>query len=249
MRENVLIIGATSGIARALSRCLAERGCHLLLASRDLDELQRIQADLTIRYESNVAAKRFEATAYDEHAAFFDDCQQHFDGKLDGVILCHGYLPNQKEAEEHFSEARKTIDVNFLSAISVLNLAANYLEQQKSGYIAAISSVAGDRGRQSNYVYGASKAALTTYLQGLRNRLYRSGVKVLTIKPGFVDTQMTSGLVDPDSPLVASPEKVARQIDRAIQRKQDVVYSPFFWRWIMWVICAIPEWLFKRLKL
>ena len=249
MRDNVLIIGATSGIARVLCHRLAERGCQLLLAARDMEALERMATDLRLRYGQDVATRHFEATAYDQHAAFFESCQEHFAGQLDGVILCHGYLPDQAETERNFDEARKTIDINFLSAVAVLSLAADFLEQRQSGYIAAISSVAGDRGRQSNYTYGASKAALTTYLQGLRNRLYRSGVFVITIKPGFVDTPMTSGLVDPDSPLVAAPEKVARDIDRAIQTRRNVLYSPFFWRWIMTVIRLIPEWLFKRLEL
>lgn len=249
MSENVLIIGATSGIARALARWMAERGCRILLAGRDMDELQRIRKDLELRYDTEAGVMLFQATEYDTHAKFFDDCQSHFEGNLQGVIVCHGFLPDQKEAEQNFDESRKTIDVNFLSAVSVMNLAAHYLEKKKAGYIAAISSVAGDRGRQSNYIYGASKAGLTAYLQGLRNRLYPAGVQVLTIKPGFVDTAMTAGLVDPDSRMVASPQKVAKDIDRAIQRKSNVLYTPFYWRFIMWVICAIPEWLFKRLKL
>ena len=249
MRENVLIIGATSGIARALCHRLAERGCQLLLAARDLEALERMATDLTIRYGQQVATQRFEATAYDQHAMFLNACQQHFAGQLDGVIVCYGYLPDQAETQRDFNAARQTMDVNFLSVVSILNLAANSLQRQRSGYLAAISSVAGDRGRQSNYTYGASKAALTTYLQGLRNRLYPLGVHVLTIKPGFVDTPMTNGLVDPDSLLVAEPQQVARDIDRAIQRRRNVIYSPFYWRWIMTIICLIPEWLFKQLKL
>ena len=126
---------------------------------------------------------------------------------------------------------------------------ANYLESRRRGYLAAISSVAGDRGRQSNYTYGAAKAGLTAYLQGLRNRLYRSGVHVLTIKPGFVDTRMTQGRVNPNSPLVASAARVARDIDRAIRRRRNVIYTPWFWRPIMLAVRALPEFLFKRLKL
>jgi decaprenylphospho-beta-D-erythro-pentofuranosid-2-ulose 2-reductase len=249
MSENVLIIGATSGIARALVRCMAERGCQLLLAGRDMDELQRIRQDLKVCYEIDAGVMLFEATEFDTHKKFFDDCQNHFDGKLHGVVVCHGYLPDQRNAEQDFSECRKSFNVNFLSAVSVMNVAANYMEKRKSGYLAAISSVAGDRGRQSNYIYGAGKAGLTAYLQGLRNRLYPAGVHVLTIKPGFVDTKMTAGLVDPDSPLVATPQRVAMDIDRAIRRRQNVVFSPWFWRLIMAVICSIPEWIFKRLKL
>jgi short-subunit dehydrogenase len=126
---------------------------------------------------------------------------------------------------------------------------ANYLEERGRGYIAAVSSVAGDRGRQSNYTYGASKAGLSAYLQGLRNRLHPAGVHVLTVKPGFVDTPMTHGLVNPDSPLVASPEQVAADVDLAIRKRKDVIYTRWFWRAVMLVIGSIPERVFKRLKL
>ena len=146
-------------------------------------------------------------------------------------------------------EARRAIDLNFTSAVALLAPLASYLEGRRSGYLAAISSVAGDRGRQSNYTYGAAKAGLTAYLQGLRNRLYRSGVHVLTIKPGFVDTPMTRGLVNPNSPLVASPKRVARDIDRAIRRRRNTIYTPWFWRPIMLVVRLVPEFIFKRLKL
>jgi short-subunit dehydrogenase len=141
------------------------------------------------------------------------------------------------------------IDVNYTSAVSLLGLAAAHFASKKTGCICAVSSVAGDRGRQSNFLYGSTKAALTAHLQGLRNRLFRAGVAVVTIKPGFVDTAMTWGLVNPASPLVASPKRVARDMARAIERRANVVYSPWFWRWIMAIIRAIPEPLFKRMKL
>src|SRR6516164_9862855 len=125
---------------------------------------------------------------------------------------------------------RQSLDVNFLSAAELLEIAAAYFEPRRSGFIAAISSVAGDRGRQSNYTYGAAKAGLTAYLQGLRNRLWRAGVHVLTVNPGFVDTPMTRGRINPNSLLVATPERVARDIDRALRRRRDVLYTPWFWR-------------------
>ncbi len=141
------------------------------------------------------------------------------------------------------------MEINLTSAVVLLSLFANYLEDRRSGYLAVISSVAGDRGRQSNYTYGAAKAGLTAYLQGLRNRLYRSGVHVLTVKPGFVDTPMTHGRVNPDSPLVASPARVARDIDWAIRRRRNVIYTPWFWRPIMLAVRLVPEFVFKRLRL
>jgi decaprenylphospho-beta-D-erythro-pentofuranosid-2-ulose 2-reductase len=158
-------------------------------------------------------------------------------------------MTSQIKTQGDFAEAHRTIDINFTSPVSVLNLFANYFEQYQRGYIVAISSVAGDRGRQSNYVYGAAKAGLNTYLQGLRNRLHHSKVRVLTIKPGFVDTPMTHGLVNPHSPLLASPERVARDIACAVKSERDIVYTPWFWAWIMRLIRLIPELVFKRLRL
>ncbi len=166
-----------------------------------------------------------------------------------GVLLCYGQLDEQRATETDSAAARCAIDVNFTSAVSILNLVAEHLAAQKSGFIAAISSVAGDRGRQSNYTYGAAKAALTTYLQGLRNRLHPLGVQVLTVKPGFVDTPMTHGILRPDSPLVASRERVARDIDRALCRRRNVIYTPWYWWAVMTIIRSIPEFVFKRLRL
>lgn len=249
MSENVLILGATSGIARALCHAMAKRGCRLVLAGRSGDELDRLARDLQVRYGADVFVETFEATDFDGHAALVSRCVRHFGGDLTGAVLSYGYLPDQPKTQVDFSEARKTLEVNLLSAISILNLVANYLQERGRGYIVAISSVAGDRGRQSNYTYGASKAGLSAYLQGLRNRLYPAGVHVLTVKPGFVDTPMTHGLVNPDSPLVATPEQVAADVDRAIRKRKDVIYTRWFWRAVMLVIGSIPERVFKRLKL
>jgi len=220
-----------------------------LLAGRDGDELEKTAADLRLRHNVEVAIETFEALDFDSHPALIARCFTQCGGRLDGVIVCYGYLPSQQWAEQDFAEARRTVDVNFTSVVSLLNCAANALEQQGSGFIAAISSVAGDRGRQSNYIYGAAKAGLSVYLQGLRNRLARRGVHVLTIKPGFVDTPMTQGLISPQSPLLAKPDRVARDIDRALRRGRNTLYTPWFWRPIMTVIALIPEPLFKRLRL
>jgi short-subunit dehydrogenase len=246
--DNVVIVGATSGIARALADVLARRQCRLLLAGRDEQELEALAADLRVRHGTNVATERFEALDFGDHPDFWQRCQKHFDGSVTGVVVCHGYLPDQAEAERDFREIERTFAINFLSAVSVLNLAAETLGARRQGFLAAISSVAGDRGRASNYVYGASKAALSAYLDGLRNRLHASGVQVLSIKPGFVDTAMTRGKLKP-SRLLATPERVARDIDRALRRRQDVLYTPWFWRPIMAVIRGLPERIFKRLSL
>ena len=249
MSENILILGATSGIARALCHRLAKRGCRLVIAGRDADELTRIARDLEVRYDAGVFVEPFDAMDWDNHPTFFDRCVQRFDGNLSGAVLCFGYLPEQEETEVDFSELRRTVEVNFVSAVSILNRVAAHLEEQGKGFIAAISSVAGDRGRQSNYTYGAAKAALSVYLQGLRNRLQHAHVHVLTVKPGFVDTPMTQGRLNPDSLLVASPERVARDMDRGIRKGKNVVYSPWYWRAVMGAVCSIPETIFKRMKM
>ncbi|HTU23807.1 MAG TPA: SDR family NAD(P)-dependent oxidoreductase, partial [Pirellulales bacterium] len=203
MSEQVLILGATSGIAKELTRVLAARGCRLILAGRNREELEKSAVDLRVRYEASADVETFEALDFASHAALVESLLARPE-PIDGVILCYGDLPDQRQTELDVEAARRAIDVNFTSAVSMLARWANYLESRQRGYLAVISSVAGDRGRQSNYTYGAAKAGLTAYLEGLRNRLFRSGVRVLTIKPGFVDTEMTFGRVDPNSPLVAS---------------------------------------------
>ncbi|MFA7235529.1 MAG: SDR family oxidoreductase [Phycisphaeraceae bacterium] len=249
MSENIVILGATSGIAKALARRFASRRCDLLLAGRDADELNRLAADCRARFNIAAGVETFDALNFDDHAAFVDRCFAHFSGGPHCVVLCYGYMVDQQLGQRDFAEARRTIDVNFTSAVSLLERFAARFEQRRGGVIAAISSVAGDRGRQSNYLYGSSKAGLSAYLQGLRHRLYRSNVHVLTIKPGFVDTPMTAGLVKPDSPLLASPGKVARQIDLAMRRRRNVIYTPGFWRPILCLIRNLPEFLFKKTKL
>jgi NAD(P)-dependent dehydrogenase (short-subunit alcohol dehydrogenase family) len=162
------------------------------------------------------------------------------------VVLAFGYLGDQLAARD-FSVGEKVIAANFTGAASILSHCANYFETLQRGFIIGISSVAGDRGRQSNYVYGAAKGALSLYLQGLRNRLFSSGVRVITIKPGFVDTAMTYGL--PGLFLVASPQDIGERIASTPNKKPDVVYLPWFWRYIMLIIQHVPEPIFKRLKL
>jgi len=235
----VLIVGATSGIAQALARAFARQGWGLVLAGRDLPEVGRIAVDLSLRHRVPVAIVGFEATAYGEHGRLLVDWD------LEGVVVCHGYLGDQRLAEVDWEEAHRIVDVNYTSYVSVLTAAAQYFEPRGRGFLCAISSVAGDRGKQSNYVYGSAKAGVTVFMQGLRNRLHRSGVRVVTVKPGFVDTAMTYGLVKRG----ASPEKVADAVYRGVARGRDVIYVPGLWRWIMLVIRHIPEAVFKRLRL
>jgi short-subunit dehydrogenase len=211
--------------------------------------MERDAADLAIRHGVRAVVVRFDADAFDTHAGFFRDAAGRFPGGLDGVVLCYGYMADQKAAQRDFALALRTIHTNYASAVSLLEIAADYFERRGRGFICALSSVAGDRGRQSNYIYGSSKAALTAYLQGLRNRLTRAGVPVVTVKPGFVDTAMTWGLVKPGSPVVASPERVADDIVRAVRAGTAEVYTPWFWRGIMGVIKAIPEGVFRRMRI
>jgi short-subunit dehydrogenase len=246
-RKTVLVLGATSAIARSVAEQLGKRGFDLILAGRDVQEIEALARDLEVRSGVRAVARRFDALSFDSHRSFLEECRAVSDDTLFGVVMCFGYLGDQKSAEHDFGEARRILETNFLAAVSVLNLAAQDLEGKGEGFLCALSSVAGDRGRQSNYLYGAAKAGLTVYLQGLRNRLSRSGVRVITIKPGFVDTQMTFGR--PGLFLVTSPEAAARQIVGAILGGKDVRYVPGFWRLIMIAVRAIPERIFKRMKL
>lgn len=242
-----MVLGATSAIARSIAEHLGRRGFELILAGRDVEEIETLARDLELRCGVKATARSFDALAFETHQGFFDGCRSVSDDTLFGVVLCFGYLGDQTKAQEEFGEARQILDTNFLAAVSALNVAARILEEKGGGFLCALSSVAGDRGRRSNYFYGAAKAGLTAYLQGLRNRLSASGVRVITIKPGFVDTRMTFGR--PAMFLVASPEAAARRIVTAIERGKDVSYVPGFWRPVMIAIRAIPEKIFKRMNL
>lgn len=244
--KTVLIVGATSDIALACAKEFAQNGFQLVLAGRRTDFLQKKAEEISSQHAVQVKVEHFDALDFASHPEFFQRAVKAF-GALDGILVAHGYLGEQKKAETDWQEARKILDTNFTSAVSVLNLAANYFEEKKSGWICCISSVAGDRGRQSNYLYGSAKGGLSLYLQGLRNRLGKAGVHVLTVKPGFVATKMTAGM--DGMFLVAQPANIARGIYRAIQRGRNVVYLPWFWRGIMCIIKSIPEFVFKRLSL
>lgn len=243
----VLVLGAASGIGRAVANELAGRGFDLLLAGRDLEELAALAADLRLRHGVETRCQPFDALALETHGAFVEECRLASRDSLAGAVVCFGYLGDQSVAQQDPMETKRILDTNLLGAASILGLLANHFEAKRQGFLCAISSVAGERGRQSNYVYGAAKAGLTVFLQGLRNRLFSSGVRVITIKAGFVDTRMTFGR--PGLFLVASPESAGGAIVRAIRRGREVVYVPGFWRAVMLLIRAIPERVFKRLRL
>lgn len=245
--SRVLVLGGTSSIARALGRELAEADHDVTLAGRDLPELDRVASDLAIRYEVKADTLAFEAAQPQVHRsalqAFLDD----LDEPLGGAVWCIGYLGDQTRARHDWDEAQRVLDVNLTAALSSMGVLADALEEQGEGFLCAISSPAGERGRSSNYTYGAAKAGLTAYLQGLRQRLAKSGVQVTTIVPGFVDTRMTFGR--DDMFLVASPERVAGSMVQAIEDGRDVVYVPWFWRPVLFGLRNVPSPLFKRLPL
>ncbi len=244
--RKILIVGATSAIAEATARLFAAEGDQLFLVARDVERLQSVADDLMVRGAGRVATATLDVCRYDRHGAVIDEAAAALGG-LDTVLIAHGTLPDQKACEVAFELTREALEVNAVSVISLLTQVANRFEKHQAGTIVVISSVAGDRGRQSNYVYGAAKGCLNVFLQGIAHRLSRSGIRVLTVKPGFVDTPMTTGIEK--NALWATPEQVARDIHRAIGGRRQVLYTPWFWRWIMRVVCNLPTRLFHRTRL
>lgn len=242
----ILIVGATSAIAEATARRYAARGARMHLIGRDGERLAMIARDLEVRGAAAVSTALVDVTQPFAADALLARAQAALEG-LDVVLLAHGMLPDQNACEQNVACLREAFEINTLSTLTLLTPLATLMQSQGHGTIAVLSSVAGDRGRQSNYVYGASKAALDAFLSGLRNRLTKHGVKVLTIKPGFVDTPMTASFKK--GPLWATPDTIACGIVRAVEGQRDVVYLPWFWCLIMIVIRGIPERLFKRLSL
>ncbi len=244
--RKILIVGATSAIAEAVARIFAERGDALYLVGRKSDLLASLVADLKVRGAHTAAAETLDATDLAAHEAMLDRAEQALGG-LDTVLIAHGTLSDQKACESSMKLTVEELTTNALSVAALLTPVAARFEHRKAGTIAVISSVAGDRGRRSNYVYGSAKALVTAFLSGLRQRLGRSGVVVITIKPGFVDTPMTAAFRK--GPLWVKPAQVAAGIVRSIDRAGSVVYLPGFWRPVMFVIRAIPEAIFRRLTL
>jgi len=240
----VLVIGAKSDIAKATAREYAKHGYDLCLAARNAQELEAFANDLTIRTQRSVSTIELDILDYDTHQNFYDQMGE----KPAGVIVAVGYLGDQMRAQSDFQEAKRIIDTNYTGVVSLLNIIADDFERRGNGFIVGISSVAGDRGRKSNYIYGSAKAALSAYLSGLRHRLDAAKVHVMTVKPGFVATKMTEGMELP-SKLTAQPEEIAADIYMAQQKRQDVLYTKWMWRYIMLIIRHIPERLFKRTNL
>jgi decaprenylphospho-beta-D-erythro-pentofuranosid-2-ulose 2-reductase len=244
--RRILVLGATSGIAEACIRLWANRGDALYLVARNEDKLAVVAADARTRGASHVGSA----------VANLDDTNAHPEvlahainslGGLDVAFLALGVLGDQGDAEKNFATADQILHTNFVAPVSLLTWLANYTAQRRAGTLAVLSSVAGERGRKSNYVYGSSKAGLTKFVDGLRNRIDRDGVRVMTIKPGPVKTAMTEGMKG--SAKFADVEAVAASLVKAIDRGDDVVYVPGIWRVIMAVIRAIPERVFKKMNL
>jgi decaprenylphospho-beta-D-erythro-pentofuranosid-2-ulose 2-reductase len=244
--RRILVLGATSGIAEACIRLWANRGDALYLVARNEDKLAVVAADARTRGASHVGSA----------VANLDDTNAHPEvlahainslGGLDVAFLALGVLGDQGDAEKNFATADQILHTNFVAPVSLLTWLANYTAQRRAGTLAVLSSVAGERGRKSNYVYGSSKAGLTAFVDGLRNRIDRDGVRVMTIKPGPVKTAMTEGMKD--VPLIADVDDVAATLVKAIDKGADIVYVPGFWRVIMAVFRVVPERVFKKMNL
>jgi len=240
----VLILGATSDMGYAIAKKFAAEGYDIQLAARKPETLRAYQSDLQIRSGKQCSLHAFDALHFESHLSFYNSLFP----KPDVTICVIGYMNDNEKVIQNWTETLNTINTNYTGAVSILNLVAADYAQRKSGTIVGISSVAGNRGRQSNYIYGSAKAGFTAYLSGLRNALFSRGVHVMTVLPGFVYTKMTEHLKLP-KPLTAQPADVANVIYNGVLKKSNIVYVKWFWRWIMFIITSIPEAIFKKLKL
>ncbi|WP_298735216.1 SDR family oxidoreductase [uncultured Chitinophaga sp.] len=240
----VLILGAASDMAVAIARQFAAEKYDIQLAARNVSALQAQQQDLEIRYSIQATTHAFDALDFDSHAAFYNSLQP----KPDITVCVFGYLGDQQQGQSNWQEAERIIHTNYTGAVSVLNIVADDYAARRQGAIIGISSVAGERGRQSNYLYGSAKAGFTAYLSGLRNRLFHQGVHVMSVQPGFVYTRMTEGLTLPPL-LTAQPADVAAAMVKGLKGRKNVLYVKWFWRYIMLIIKSVPEFIFKKLKL
>jgi short-subunit dehydrogenase len=246
MKKKILIIGATSTIAEHCSKIWAQREDQLYLVARNEERLKTITADLKLLGAKEVFSHRMDLNDIEHHAEMLDTAVEAMGG-IDTVLIAHGTLPNQKACEQSIEKALAEIKTNAISTISLLTHIANIFEVKRAGTIAVISSVAGDRGRASNYVYGSAKAMVTAFTSGLRQRLHKSNVAVITIKPGLVDTPMTAAFKK--GMIWAKPAAVAATIIHAVDKKKNEVYVPAFWWPVMVIIRLLPSSIFKRTKI
>ena len=242
----ILIVGAASAIAQEAAKWFAKDGVEFFLVARSAEKLEDIGNDLKVRGAKRIETFVLDVNDLDRHQEMVETAISTLDG-LDMVLISHGTLGDQQKCEKSVTETLKEFATNCTSVISLLTILANYFEQQRRGCIAVVSSVAGDRGRKSNYVYGASKGAVSIFLQGLRNRLDKSGVAVVTIKPGIVDTPMTAALKK--GLLFANVRGVGQGVYQAMKKRKEVVYLPWYWRPVMFMMRRIPEPVFKKLSM
>jgi decaprenylphospho-beta-D-erythro-pentofuranosid-2-ulose 2-reductase len=242
--ETVLVLGATSDIGIAIAKKFATENFNIQLAARKPEQLEPLKSDIEIRYNVECSIHGFDALQYHTHAAFF----RSLNPKPDITISIFGTMYEEDDAFNEWDLTQMMIDVNYTGVVSILNIAAKYYTTLKKGTIIGISSVAGDRGRASKLIYGSSKAALSAYLDGLRNKCFKDNVHVMTVKPGFVYTRMTENLPLP-KPLTSTPDEVAAIVFNAFKKKKNTIYIKWFWRYIMLIIKNIPEFQFKKMKL
>lgn len=233
-------------MAEEVAKLYALEKSNLYLIARDTKKLKTIKEDLLVRGASSINTAFFDASDFESHQTIINDVFSYM-GHVDILLIAHGSLPNQELCQTDSFKAIKEVNINGVSVISILTHAATKMEQQRSGNITVITSVAGDRGRQSNYVYGAAKGMVSTFLEGLAQRLSKSGVHVLDIKPGFVDTPMTNEF--DKGVLWAKPEKIAKIIKHRISKKSNLSYAPTFWLIIMLIIKNLPKFIFNRIKI
>ena len=241
--ETALVIGATSDIGRAIAHALAEDGCALQLAARDPARLERETRDLRVRTGGAVTAHRCDVLDEDGGVSLLDT----LDPLPDVAVCVVGRLGDQAESQRDGAAAERVMRTNYVGPALLMGALAERFERRGGGVLVGVSSVAGERGRAANYVYGSAKAGFTAFLSGLRSRLAASGVHVVTVKPGFVRTRMTDGM-DLPARLTATPEEVATAVVAAIRRPRDVIYVRRVWRPIMFVLRAVPERVFKRMS-
>ncbi len=244
MAKTILILGASSDIAQAVAHEFAQNKFDIILAARNTSAMEPVRSDLEIRYQVNSSIVEFDAENFASHAVFYSALP----AAPDVVLYSVGYLGEQKAAENDWFEAERIISTNYVGGVSILSIAANDLERREQGTIIGISSVAGERGRQSLYIYGSAKAGFTVFLGGLRHRLARSNVNVITVKPGFVQTKMTADL-DLPKMLTAKPQNLAKALFRAYQKQKHTIYFLPVFKWIMLIIRNIPEAIFVKTKL
>lgn len=244
--KRILIIGAVSAIAQAAAKKMAADGCELFLADLNQQRLETVKQDIQARYPIIINISEFDAMQFESHQTLIDKAIDTMKS-IDAVLIAYGTLPDQEKARKDLGITVNEFTLNATSIISISTAVANYFEVKGTGTLAVISSVAGDRGRQSNYIYGAAKGAVSIFFQGLRNKLNSKGIKIITIKPGMVDTPMTSHMEK--SFLFAKAKTVGEGIYKAMKQGKDIVYLPSYWRCIMSIIKLIPESIFKKLSL